>query len=97
LCLKQSTVTAAGVAAKKTTGNAASESPPNRGGLLGFLMRFAAGLVLFFLLTLRGSLMGVPLDEGWMRAYAVVLGGLLLALGWWLFPKVDPTRHARKK
>jgi DNA-directed RNA polymerase subunit RPC12/RpoP len=85
-CLRQSTV------------RPVSKSEPVHGRrLLSFTIRFGLGLLIFFLLTLSGSLLGMSLEGTFIRIYVIVLGGLLLAAGWSFFPKIDPARRILRK
>lgn len=67
-------------------------APPRRWSWSAFALRFVAGATLFWLLTMNERLLSTRV-EGGLRVYAVVLGGLLLALAWGLLPRLDPTRR----
>lgn len=60
---------------------------------LRFVSGFASGSLLFFLLTIRGTILGTELKEPWMRIYAVLLGGVLVSVGWMIFPRLAPWRR----
>jgi DNA-directed RNA polymerase subunit RPC12/RpoP len=61
-----------------------------------FFVRAGLGALVFTVLTIRGTLMGMELGGAGFRLYAIVIGGLALGAAWSFFPRLSPVYRERR-